>query len=155
MIDYIHLIPLGRLGAQSIRIPLVPSDPDEAPYIITNVEGLGPVSASINITPYASGDGGVFNSSRKDSRNIVITMKLGKKPSMEDNRRNMFNTCQTGKKIAVDVYFKENYLPNMLQFQGYTESVACDYFGDQEGIQVSIVCPNPGPDIYTTDKRSH
>ena len=153
MIDYIHLIPLGRSGsdAQSIRIPLVPTDAENAPYIITNIEGLGPVAATINITPYASGNGGVFNSSRKDSRNIVITMKLGKKPSMEDNRRKMFNTCETGKKIAVDVWFKEPYIQNTLQFQGYTESVDCDYFGDQEGIQVSIVCPDPGPNIYPID----
>ena len=59
MIDYIHLIPLGRSGsdAQSIKIPLVPTDAENAPYIITNIDGLGPVSATINITPYASGDG--------------------------------------------------------------------------------------------------
>ena len=145
MIDYIQLIPLNRgHQEQTLRIPLVPSDPETAPYIITNIEGLNPVSASINITPYASGDGGVFNSSRKDSRNIVITMKLGKVPSMERNRRVLYNTCETGKRIAVDVHYKEGSLWYH-HFDGYTESVDSDYFGDQEGIQVSIVCPSPGP----------
>ena len=108
--------------------------------LITNIDGLAPVSANINITPYAAGDGGVFNSSRRDSRNIVVTMKLGKKPSMQYNRNKVYSACPIGDAIAVEFLFDDNTTKSTY---GYVESVTADYFGQMEGIQVSIICPNP------------
>lgn len=46
--------------------------PEQSGFAVRSISGLGPVKASINLTELASSDGGVYNSSRISSRNIVI-----------------------------------------------------------------------------------
>lgn len=126
-------------------------------YQLTNVEGLAPVPASINITPYAAQHGGVFNTARCDTRNIVVTMKLG---SYDDGVYNMdfareklytmFSNSviakpSVGEKVLFTVWFT-NGLGKWIW--GYIENIACDYYGEMEGAQISIICPKPDFHIF-------
>lgn len=48
--------------------------PEKSGFAVRSISGLGPVKASINLTELATSDGGVYNSSRIPSRNIVIDL---------------------------------------------------------------------------------
>lgn len=65
--------------------------PDKTGLIVTSVEGLGPAKATINVIDISTNDGGVFNSSRLDKRNIVMKLmsdvvtELGDWTTAEEN----------------------------------------------------------------------
>lgn len=45
--------------------------PEKSGLIVASIDGLGPAKAVINITDISTNDGGTFNSSRLEKRNIV------------------------------------------------------------------------------------
>lgn len=58
----------------SIKLDL--TRPDASGFIIKSIEGLGPAKASINTSDISTNDGGIFNSSRLDKRNIVFDLEF-------------------------------------------------------------------------------
>ena len=56
----------------SIKVEL--TRPEFSGFAITNIEGLGPVKADINMTDISTYDGGLYNSSRLGIRNIVFNI---------------------------------------------------------------------------------
>ena len=128
----------GTNFSEYLYLPL--RDYSSSQLAITNITGLEPVNSDINISDYAARDGGVFNSSRKGSRNLVVTMKLFDKPTMDSVRNKVYEICPTGDPVTVVIDWEEG-LSKLIH--GYIESTPADYFGDQEGIQISIICPDP------------
>ena len=51
------------------------SDPSKEGFVVAGIDGLGPTKATVNVTDISSIDGGLFNSARIGSRNIVIYIK--------------------------------------------------------------------------------
>ena len=113
---------------------------EESQLAITNIEGLAPVASTVNITQYAAKDGGIFNSSRASERHITVTMKLFKDPSMDAVRNKIYNYCRSGEPIGLVFEFSDGYAKAI---NGYVEDTPADYFGEQEGIQFAVACPNP------------
>ena len=134
--------------------------PYDTLYQLTNVDGLSPVPASINITPYAARHGGVFNTARCDTRNIVVTMKLGSYDNetynMDYARERLYTyflssgstlgKTSVGENVLFVVWFT-NGLGKWIW--GYIENIACDYYGEMEGAQISIICPDPDFHIFS------
>lgn len=50
--------------------------PEVSGLAITDIEGLGPVKATINTSEIATGDGALYNSAKLETRNIVMTLDL-------------------------------------------------------------------------------
>ena len=48
--------------------------PEVSGLAITDIEGLGPVKATINTSEIATGDGALYNSAKLETRNIVMTL---------------------------------------------------------------------------------
>lgn len=141
----VERISIFKSTTDALCMPL--RDWSESQIAISSIEGLAPVSATINITQYASADGGIFNSSRREQRNIVITGKLGDNPSMDAVREKVYDMVPVGDHVIVLLHFTDG---TTKKINGYVESVESDYFGDLEGIQISIICPNP--DFTIVDK---
>lgn len=138
-IECVHIYPYKQLYFnRGLDLPL--RDYSHSQLAITNIEGLGPVDANINITPFAAKDGGLFNSSRKQQRNITLTMKLFNDPSMESVREKIYSACPVGEPISLVFDYSDGYSKTI---DGYVENNPVDYFGENEGIQVSIICPDP------------
>lgn len=57
-------------------------DPEASGYLIEEITGLGPPTATINTTDMASIDGSIYNSARVGMRNIVLTLRLQFKPTV-------------------------------------------------------------------------
>jgi len=106
-------------------------------YTIQSITGLGPVNAAINTTAIATVDGTVFNSSKKNKRNIVITVVI--EGNIERNRLQLYKFAPT--KYPITFYYKND--SRDVHIEGYVESHEVDLFKNRQVAQISIICPNP------------
>lgn len=109
----------------------------EDDFQIVSITGLNPPNAQINTSPFASLDGARFNSSKLETRNIVLKIRLN--GSVEANRLLLYRYFQT--KEWCKFYYSN--MAREVQIEGYIESVECGYFSNNEVMQVSILCPRP------------
>lgn len=113
--------------------------PEESGFLITRITGLGPAKASINSTEIATRDGGFFNSSRTQSRNIVVTFKLLPKQTIEDVRLMSYRYFPVKKPLTLMIETDNR----LCLASGYVESNEPDIFSRNETTQISIICPDP------------
>lgn len=110
---------------------------------LLNIEGLGPVKADINTTPFGSFDGEQFNGASVGKRNIVLT--LGLNPNWEDQsmaslRAILYQYFMP--KLGVFMSFVSTHLPRV-GILGYVESFEPNMFSKDPEIQISLLCPQP------------
>ena len=113
--------------------------PEKSGFLIQNIEGLGPIKANIKLTDFSGNDGSIFNSARAITRNIVISLIFLFKPTIEDTRQLSYKYFPIKKPILLK-FETDNRISEAL---GYVESNEPNIFSDQEGTQISIICPNP------------
>lgn len=109
----------------------------EPVYQILSITGLNPPSAQINTTTIVGLDGAVFNSSKLQTRNLVLTIKIN--GNVEQNRLLLYSYFKT--KDWCKFYYSNESLD--VSIEGYVESVECDLFSNNELAQISILCPYP------------
>ena len=95
----IRAITVTNYLGDSIKLDLV--RPEQSGFIVTSVTGLGSGKANINMTEVATNDGGLFNSSRLPSRNIVISLKYLWHDSIEDVRQLSYKYFPIKKKLTL------------------------------------------------------
>lgn len=141
----------GSLNENEADITCLPlRSYNDSHIAVTNIEGLAPMPGTINMDDNAGGDGSIFNSARAQNRNIVITMKPFEDDmydfdgrfipnSMEACRRKIYLIFPLKKKVRLhlETDTRKYYI------DGYVETINADYFGELEGAQVSILCPDP------------
>lgn len=117
--------------------------PEESGFIIKNITGLGPAKADVNFTELATTDGAIDNSSRLQSRNIVMSLIFLDAPE----KGRLIEDCR----LASYKYFP---IKRKIQFLIETDRRICvttgtvehnepAIFEEQEECQISIMCPNP------------
>lgn len=109
---------------------------NESGLIITSIDGLGPVKATINMTEIPSSDGSIYNSSRLSNRNIVLKAVFTHASSIEEARHLSYKYFPINKKITLQIETDTR----TVQTEGYVESNEPDIFSKQSSFQVSIVC---------------
>lgn len=117
---------------------MVLASPEKSGFAITNIEGLTPGKANINITELASGDGAIYNSARKESRNIVLSLRFVAM-DIEAQRRLSYRYFPIKKQIRLVVETDSQ----TVEIYGYVESNDAVIFTQQSGTQISIICPKP------------
>lgn len=120
----------------SIKLDL--ARPELSGFAVLSVTGLGPGKANINITEISTNDGGLYNSSRVSSRNIVIDLKFLWKNSIEDTRQQSYKYFPIKKKVTLLIETDNR----KAEIEGYVESNDPNIFGGNEGSTISIICPN-------------
>lgn len=109
----------------------------EAVYQVIDIKGLNPPKAQINTTTIVGMDGAIFNSSKLQTRNIVLTVKIN--GNVEQNRLNLYSYFRT-KEWCRFFYTNESL---DVSIDGYVDSVECELFTNKEIAQISIICPYP------------
>lgn len=109
----------------------------EPVYQIISITGLNPPNAQINTTTIVGLDGAVFNSSKLETRNLVLTIKIN--GNVEQNRLLLYSYFKT--KDWCKFYYSNNTLN--VSIEGYVQNVECDLFTNNELAQISIICPYP------------
>lgn len=122
---------------ESLRLVL--TNPEESGLIIMNIDGLGPVKATVATTALTTMDGSVFNSARADNRNVVITLRLLPQPDVETIRQKTYKFFPLKKKVTLIVETDNRHVKT----EGYVESNEPTIFAENEETQISIICPDP------------
>ena len=117
------------------------TNPSEEGFVVASIDGLGPNDATVNVSDISSIDGGLFNSARIGSRNIVISLVYyyDSKWSIEELRHKSYRFFPPKKKVQL--FIETDY--RAVYIEGYVESNSVSIFSKQEGSQISIICPNP------------
>lgn len=110
---------------------------------IRNIDGLGPVKASVNTTPFGSSDGEFSNGNIVGKRNIVMTVGLNPNwidQSVENLRSLLY--AYFIPKAGVTLRFFSDERPSCEIF-GWVEGCEPIIFSKDPQVQISIICPQP------------
>lgn len=116
-----------------------PTLEDSSGLLITEIEGLGPVKASINMTQLATANGDIYNSSRLAGRNIVIKARFTYAKTIEEARLLSYKYFPIGHKVT----FRIETDNRIAETTGYVESNEPEIFSDESDMQISILCESP------------
>lgn len=107
---------------------------------IRGLDGLGPPKANINTTDVGTLDGSYFNSSRAQSRNIVVTLGFEYKSdeTIEQLRLKTYKYFPIKKQITLEVETDTR----TVKVSGYVESNIPTIFSKDEVTVISIICPD-------------
>jgi hypothetical protein len=111
--------------------------------IVEDVEGLGPVKATIVSSNFSTMDGAQYQSSRREARNIVIKLEL--KPdflldSVSDLRDKLYGFFMPKTQVSLR-FHKSNGL--VVDISGRVESCEAPLFTSEPKVNVSIICFDP------------
>ena len=109
----------------------------ENKYQVISITGLDEPPAQVNLTNIALLDGSKKNSTKLNTRNVVITLKLN--GDVEQNRHELYHYFRT--KEDCTFYYKSALVDVFIR--GIVETVECVIFSNAETMQVSIICPQP------------
>lgn len=126
------------------ELPLGGFMPNDDPIHVKNIDGLGPVTANITTTPYATSRGELYQDSSIGKRNIVLT--LGYNPNWGGQQtigslRQILYRYFSPKQWCKLRFFSDD-LP-VVDIEGYCESFDPSIFSQDPEVQISIICPNP------------
>lgn len=116
--------------------------PDKSGLLISEIDGIDPDRANINLIDMSTIDGSVYSSARFPSRTITISMYYVEQhdyDTIEDLRHLSYKYFPLKQKVNL-MFETDN---RFLYIDGYVEGNSTNIFSDQEETQVSIVCPNP------------
>lgn len=110
---------------------------------IRNIDGLDPVKASVNTSPFGAVDGASYTGSSVLTRNIVLT--IGLKPdwdvwTFEKLRRLVYQYFMPKRQTRL-VFYSDDLVP--VEISGVVESCEVNQFSKDPEMQVSIICPDP------------
>lgn len=112
---------------------------------VASIDGLGPGQATINVADISSKDGGLFNSARKGTRNIVFSLIFvdHDRLSIEDLRRKCYTYFPLKKNIKIKITTSDGKSYKDFFIDGYVESNDPSIFSSREGATISVICPQP------------
>lgn len=121
-------------------------------FIVKDIEGLGPVKATVVSSSFANMDGEQYHSSRRESRNIIV--KLGLDPdyavsSVYDLRAELYNFFmpKTQAKLRFNLFdkFSDSYIDQYLDLEinARIESFEQEMFTKDPAVDVSLLCFDP------------
>lgn len=120
--------------------------PEETGLLVKEITGLGPAKGTINITELSTNDGGIHNSARLSTRNIVITFGFLFSPTIEDVRQKTYKYFPIKKPLTLLIETDNRKVTTV----GYVESNEPEIFSKEESAKISIICPDPY--LYSDEK---
>lgn len=135
VINSVHIINNNR---QVYDIELF--HPEKSELLVEKIDGIGPVKTSINESSGALTPGAFFNSSKINTRNLVIDLIFyPEKHSIEEVRLKTYEIFKVDSPIEIRI----NTDKHQVRAFGYVESNEPDIFSEQEGCSISIICLDP------------
>jgi Phage tail protein len=110
---------------------------------VRNINGLDPVKAAVNTTPFGSVDGASYTGSSVLSRNIVLTLRPN--PNWDnwtyESLRRLLYSYFMPKRPTRLVFYSDD-MP-AVEITGIVESAEINPFSNDPEFIVSVICPKP------------
>ena len=115
------------------RLPLT----EDRGYLVSKIEGLDPVDATINTTNRVRVYGTTYNSSQILGRDIDISVYIDGDPKTA--RQALYKVAIPGEPITIHIlWFGSEY-----KATGYVSSISTDHFTEEQTVSVGIQCQSP------------
>lgn len=115
--------------------------PERSGFLIYNMTGIGPEKGEIRMTDIVTADGGVYNSARLPTRNIIINVRFfsweGK--DVEEIRHESYKWFPIKKPVTLTISTNSR----TATITGYVEANEPVVFSKETHTQLSIICPDP------------
>jgi len=114
-----------------------------AGFIVENVDGLGPVKATLVSSSFAGTDGEQYLSSRREARNIKITLGLDPDPihdSVRSLRKQLYSYFMPKSEVTLGFYDDDGLHVTIL---GVVESCDPTIFDQEPAMDISLMCYDP------------
>src|SRR5262249_47392578 len=118
-------------------------------YSVQDVEGLGPVKATLVTSSIARQDGATLHNTKRDTRNIVITLGFeadGITNTVADLRSNLYRFFMSKSEVTIGLYRDGNLWATTL---AVVESCDPAMFSADPQVVISLLCMDP--DLYAPD----
>lgn len=112
-------------------------------YAIVDIDGLDPVKATLVSSSFAQQDGSQYHSSRRENRNVVLTLSLEADFSpytVTQLRSRLYSYFMTERKVLLQFITDDGKLLNI---SGVVESFESPRFVQEPQATISIMCFNP------------
>lgn len=130
----------------------MPFDDISTGFIVKEIEGLDPVKATLTSSTFATLDGEQYNSSRLETRNIVLHLEL--KPdyahgSVKDLRDQLYKFFMPKSKVTFDFNMFDKFTSDIdlqnfdVTIDGRVESFTAPLFTNDPSVDISIICYDP------------
>jgi phage-related protein len=106
-------------------------------YVITNIDGLHPPDAIINMMERAGHDGALFNSAKVNYRQLILDIAINSNAC--ENRNNLYRFFQSARPVRL-IYNNEL---RGVYIEGYVQNAPIGFFQPKQTIQITIICPDP------------
>lgn len=136
----ISIVEVMTETSETLTLPL--QDPSGG-YYLTDITGLDPVAADIVSTSFGTADGAQFQASRRDPRNIVMT--LGFNPdyiatSVRQLRWDLYKLLMPKSKVTLKFHMADD---EILEIDGRVETFESALFTKNPSANISIICFDP------------
>lgn len=115
-------------------------------YSVQDIDGLDPVKATLVSSPFAQIDGEQFQASRREKRNIILTLGLESDlvvGTVKDLRNNLYGYFMPKSRVLLRFYQDSD---PMVQIYGIVENMDSPKFSKEPTAVISILCFDP--DFY-------
>lgn len=144
----------------------LPLEDNSGGFSVLDIEGLGPVKATLVSSSFANMDGEQYQSSRRETRNIKL--KLGLQPdygvgSVKELRDILYQYFMPKSKIIPDFHMYDKFATDVLleyldlNIEAYVETCEPDIFTSDPTMNISLICFDPDfydPNLVTFDGMS-
>lgn len=108
-----------------------------SPFTISEIQGLNPPDATINMSEIALIDGAKFNSAKLNMRTMNIAFAI--EYAAAANRIEVYKVLKS--KQYVKIYYNGSI--RQVWIEGYIESIDITYFEMKQVVTCNILCPSP------------
>jgi hypothetical protein len=118
-------------------------DDDTSGYLVQNIDGLDPVKATLVSSSFAGVDGEQYQSARRETRNIKLTVGLDPDPltdTVRGLRKQLYGYLMPKSEVTLTFYDDEAPTVNIV---GRVESLETALFTQEPAVDVSIICYDP------------
>lgn len=115
-------------------------------FIVQQIDGLDPVKATLSSTAFSGLDGEQFQSSRRETRNIKITLGLDPDPLVDTVRtlRKQLYAYFLPRSVINLTFYMDDGLT--VSIAGVVETFESTLFAQEPSVDISIICYDP--DFY-------
>lgn len=131
---------ISQYGASALPVSVNDAD---APIQIRDIQGIGPVTATINTESNGDDNGAMFLGAQVPPRNIVFIFGLNPdwaEQTMASLRHLLYEYFMVPQNVTLN-FFSDDLPP--VGIAGYVERMEPVLFSNDPEIQVSIICPDP------------
>lgn len=112
-------------------------------YVIEDIAGLDPVKATLVSTTMANMPGAVFQSARREPRNLLLKLKLEPNfvtTTVRQLRTRLYSFFAEGMEVSLRFHMADGLVVNIM---GRVEKVDAPQFVQEPRVSISIMCYDP------------